>query len=264
MSNIWIFSNKRIGYYKKSDWDTSTILKTKHYYFKEPESNRSKIKKGDIVLFREYGTGFWGSCEISNDWASDKEWKKKKYKNPTGWFPIKDIKKWKVTLPYEIIRSELTNQNFRLRIAKANLEDKNKIEFALKIYMNLGYGESDGNFFVLESGVEEAVKANLSQLNLKLAKEEIQQQCDLGIGVGRTDLICRDKSNNFVILELKAVQTSDVVVGQILRYMGYIRETWANKEGVKVSGIIITPSYDEQLRLAAKEAGIKVLRIRIT
>ena len=44
---------------------------------------------------------------------------------------------------------------------------------------------------------------------------------------------------------------------------GYIRENWAQKEGKEVKGIILTPSYDEQLRLAAKEAGIKVLRIRI-
>jgi len=263
MSNIWIFSNKYIGCYEDSDWDTSTILKTKHYYFKESESNRSKVKKGDIVLFREYASGFWGSCEIVSDWIQD-ETGKLRHEKETGWFLIDKIKKWKVTLPYEIIRSELSNQNFRLRIAKANAEDKNKIDFALKIFTNLGYGETDGDFFVLESGVEEAVKANLSQLNLQLAETNIQQQCDLGVGVGRTDLICRDKENNFVILELKAVQTSDYVVGQILRYMCYIRENWAEKEGVDVRGIVITPSYDEQLRLAAKEAGIKVLRIRLT
>lgn len=65
------------------------------------------------------------------------------------------------------------------------------------------------------------------------------------------------------MLELKAIHSSDNVVGQILRYMGFIRETWAEKEGKDVKGIILTPSYDEQLRLAAKEAYIKVLRIRI-
>jgi len=263
MANVWIFSNNRVGYYEVSDWDTSTILKTKHYYFKESESNKSKVKKGDIILLREYGLGFWGSCEIVGDWVHDEQGKVK-HKVDTGWFPIDNIAKWKVTLPYEIIRAELSNQNFRLRIAKANLEDKRKIDFALKLYTNLGYGETDGNFFVLESGIEEAVKANLAQLNLRLAEDEIQQQCNLGIGVGRTDLICRDKDNNFVVLELKAVHASDYVVGQILRYMGYIRENWAMEQGLKVKGIIITPSYDEQLRLAAKEAGIKVLTIRIT
>ena len=65
------------------------------------------------------------------------------------------------------------------------------------------------------------------------------------------------------MLELKAVHSSDIVVGQILRYMGFIRENWADKEGKKVKGIILTPSFDEQLRLAAKEAGLKVLRLRI-
>ena len=126
MSNVWIFSNNRIGYYEDSDWDTSTILKTKHYYFKESEPNRYKIKKGDIVLFREYGFGFWGSCEISDDWVHDDKGKER-YEIDTGWFPIDNIVKWKVALPYEIIRSELSNQNFRLRIAKANLEDKTMV-----------------------------------------------------------------------------------------------------------------------------------------
>ena len=262
MSNIWIFSNNRIGYYEDSDWDTSTILKTKKYYFKESEPNRSKVLRGDTILLREYGVGFWGSCFIADTWTKDPNGPTQ-YDIETGWFPIEKIDKWKVALPYEIIRPELSNQNVRLRIAKANADDKNKIELALKIYTNLGYGESDGNFFVLESGLEEAVKSNLDQLKLTLAGKEIQQQCNLGVGVGRTDLICRDADNNFVVLELKATQTSDYVVGQILRYMGYIRENWANKEGVKVKGIIMTPSYNEQLRLAAKEANIKVLRIQI-
>lgn len=262
MSKIWIFSNNSPGFYEDSDWDTSTILKTKHYYFKTNESNRAKVEKGDTVLFREYGTGFWGTCNIFGDWVED-DGAVEKYQIKAGWFPIDNIKKWKEILPYEVIRSELSNQNHRLRIATATEDDKGKVELARKIYRNLGYGEADGSIFVLEAGIEEAVKANLSQLKLQLAEEAIQQQCNLGIGIGRTDLICRDEKQNYVVLELKAVHTSDIVVGQILRYMGYIRENWAQKEGKEVKGIILTPSYDEQLRLAAKEAGIKVLRIRI-
>ncbi len=260
MSKIWIFSNHSTGRYEESDWDTSTILRTKKYYFKEPERNRRHINKGDKILLREYGTGFWGECEISDDWVPDDNGQEK-YGIKSGWFGINKIVRWNTVLPYELVASELSNQNFRMRIAKANSEDKNKINFALKIYMNLGYCDTDGDLFLLENGIEEAVKANLSRLNLRLAEKEIQQQCNLGIGVGKTDLICRDKNENFVVLELKANRSSDVVVGQILRYMGYIRENMAEEK--KVKGIIITPSYDEQLRLAAKEAGIKVLRVRI-
>ena len=259
---IWLFSNHYLGYYKDSDWDTSTILHTKHYYFKESEPNRTYVKKGHSVVFRTYGSGFWGTCDIASDWVPDPQGKDK-HETKTGWFEITGVKKWRASLPYEIIRSELSNQNHRLRIASATEEDFQKIELGLKIYKNLGYGSVDGEFFMLESGLEEAVKKNINQLDLKLADESIQQQCSLDIGIGRTDLICRDRENNYVVLELKSVQTSDTVVGQILRYIGYIRENWADKEGKKVKGIIITPGYDEQLRLAAKAAGIKVLRLRM-
>ncbi len=258
----WIFSNQWNGMYGDSDWDMDTILKTKRYYFKNSESNRSKINDGDFVIFRTYGSGYWGTCQIASNWVPDAD-AEQKHDCEAGWFEISNIRRWKATLPYELIRTELTNQNHRLRIAKATPEDKNKIELALKIYRNMGYGSTDGNFFVLEDGLEEAVKKNLGQLKLRLADKDIQQQCSLGIGVGRTDLICRDKDDNYIVLELKASHSSDSVVGQILRYMGYIRENWADKENKKVKGIIITPGYDEQLRLAAKEAGIKVLRIKI-
>lgn len=262
MSNYWIFSNKSVGSYG-NDFDTSAILKHNRYYFvQEGERNRSKVNKGDKILLREYGSGFWGECDILKDWQPDPQGEKK-FSIKTGWFPISKITKWKATLPYEVIRTELSNQNYRLRIAKANAEDYEKIQLARRIYKNLGYGATDGELFLLENGIEEAVKANLPQLGLKLAGEDIQQQCNLGIGVGRSDLICRDAQGNFVVLELKAVQSSDYVVGQILRYMGYIRENWAKAEKKDVKGIILTPGFDEQLRLSAKEAEIKVLRIRI-
>lgn len=260
--NIWIFSNREVGHYEDSDWDTSTILKHKRYYFKGNEPNRTKVAEGDRAILREYGTGLWGLCEVAGAWIDDSE-ATTKHEIEAGWFPISKIQKWGATLPYELVKEDLSNQNHRLRIAKATEKDLEVIQLALRVYQRLGYGATDGEFFVLESGLEEAVKANLQQLRLRLADESIQQQCNLGIGVGRTDLICLDKQDDFVVLELKAVHSSDLVVGQLLRYMGYIRENWAEKAGKKVRGIILTPSYDEQLRLAAKEANIQVLRVRI-
>ncbi len=260
--SIWIFSNNRIGYYEHSDWDTSTFLEHKRHYFKISEPNRTKVAAGDRAILREYGTGLWGMCEVASEWVDDPE-AQAKHQIKAGWFPITKIRKWGATLPYELVKEDLSNQNHRLRIAKATEEDLSVIELAFRVYQRLGYGSTDGDFFVLEAGLEEAVKANLNQLGLRLADTAIQQQCNLGIGIGRTDLICLDEKDDFVVLELKAVHSSDSVVGQLLRYMGYIRENWAEKAGKKVRGIVLTPSYDEQLRLAAKEAGIQVLRVRI-
>ena len=129
----WIFSNRHVGAYGDSDWDTSTILKTKRYYFGEKLPNRSYVKQGDIVMLRTFGEGFWGTCEIKEDWVSDPDGESK-HGRKTGWFQIKNIKKWKTFLPYKIIRNDLLNRNHRFRIGKSNEEEKNKIEFALKIY----------------------------------------------------------------------------------------------------------------------------------
>lgn len=259
---IWIFANKYEGRYQDTDWDTATILKRKQYYFKTSEKNRSKVSKGDKVFLREYGTGIWGSC-IVGEWHDDKE-AKRKHNIEAGWFPISDIQKWDVTLPYEVVAKELSNQNYRLRIAKADKQDEHTLELAKRIYKRMGYGNADGELFLLEAGLEEAVKKNLKQLGLRLADENIQQQCALGIGIGRTDLVCLDKKDNFVVLELKAVNSSEAVIGQIQKYMGYIRENWAKKLGKEVRGIILAPDFDEGLRYAAQEAKIKVLRIRIS
>jgi hypothetical protein len=51
--SIWIFSNNKVGAYADSEWDTSTILKHKRYYFKSNESNRTKVVGGDRAIFRE-------------------------------------------------------------------------------------------------------------------------------------------------------------------------------------------------------------------
>ena len=251
-----------VGYYKDTDWDTQTILDTKKYYFKATEPNRTRVVPGDLVLLREYGSGFWGTAEIAAPWLPDPK-AVEKHDQEAGWFPIEKVRKWGTVLPYELVRDDLSNKNYRIRIAKATPEDFASVLHALRVYQRLGFGAADGDFFVLESGLEEAVKANLKQLKLRLAGHEIRQQYAMGIGAGRSDLICLDEDDNFVVLELKAVHSSDEVVGQLLRYMGYVRETWASKTGKKVRGIILTPSYDEQLRLAAKEAGLSVLKVRI-
>lgn len=258
----WIFANHAVGEYSDSDWDTSTILERKKYYFKKSEKNRARINKGDMFIFREYGSGFWGTGKISAPWVEDPE-STDKHSFPAGGFPISSIKRWRITLPYEVIRSELSNKNHRLRIASATERDFDSIALGARLFRNLGYGATDGEFLLLESGIEEAVKKNIGKIGLKLADKSIRQQCSLDIGVGRTDLICLDENDNYVVLEFKAVQASDAVVGQVLRYMGYIRENWANAEGREVKGIVLAPSFDEGLRFAAAEAGIKVLRVRI-
>lgn len=69
--------------------------------------------------------------------------------------------------------------------------------------------------------------------------------------IGKIDLLVKEKNtNNYIVIELKKNQTSDDTVGQILRYMGWVKEKLAKNDSVK--GIIIGYSNDEKLYYALK------------
>ena len=77
------------------------------------------------------------------------------------------------------------------------------------------------------------------------------RQYDTG-EVGIIDFLCEDASaSGLVVIELKRGKSSDRVVGQTLRYMGWVREHLADGRGV--SGIIITHEYDDRVRYAVAE-----------
>ena len=79
--------------------------------------------------------------------------------------------------------------------------------------------------------------------------EAVGQQYDTG-EVGRIDLLCVDEdTNDLVILELKRGRPSDVVVGQLARYIGWTRANVA--KGRRVRGIVLAPDFDSRLRYAA-------------
>jgi hypothetical protein len=69
--------------------------------------------------------------------------------------------------------------------------------------------------------------------------------------VGIIDILCKDKSGNFGVIEIKrGSETSDAVAGQLARYMGWVKQNLS--KGRNVVGIIIVGGYDEKLRYAIK------------
>ncbi|MFN7971975.1 MAG: hypothetical protein U0166_06440 [Acidobacteriota bacterium] len=60
--------------------------------------------------------------------------------------------------------------------------------------------------------------------------------------------ISRDK-RRLLVVELKRGRASDVVVGQVLRYMGFVKEQMAEPDQA-VEGVIIALEDDQRLRWA--------------
>lgn len=69
---------------------------------------------------------------------------------------------------------------------------------------------------------------------------------------GPIDLLCRDVNGNFVVVELKKDRVSDKVVGQILRYIGFVSANMIEDRKQKVRGIIVGRSVDKKLEMAVE------------
>ena len=129
--------------------------------------------------------------------------------------------------------------------------DKNEIEDGLNV-INIEFRtpietnqENDDNrvLFAVESLLEEYLVENIGKLEQGLSIQEQQYS----IGANRMDLLCIDRDRNYVVVEIKNRKTSDQVVGQVLRYIGCVKEL---KNVKTVRGIIVTPEYDKNLEYA--------------
>jgi hypothetical protein len=98
---------------------------------------------------------------------------------------------------------------------------------------------------IAETNLEDFVIQQLDKIEAGLRLEGRQ----LSTPAGRLDLLCRDKMGNYVVVELKNTRSSDQVVGQISRYIGWAKEKYPQHE---VRGIIIVGQIDDALRYAIK------------
>ena len=113
--------------------------------------------------------------------------------------------------------------------------------------------------FALEQHLEDFMHANWSRINfgrsLKLhqgSDGETGRQFPTEVGV--IDFLCEDTdTGDLVVIELKKGRSSDKVLGQCQRYMGWVQENLA-KAGEKVRGLIVAPEQDDRLRYALKVA----------
>ena len=114
--------------------------------------------------------------------------------------------------------------------------------------------ETQGRFYMektLENFIIENWDTTEFAKNYELIYEEgelVSQQYKTEIGP--IDILARDKkSKNYVVIELKKNQTSDDTVGQIARYMGWIKE---KKHDQDVKGIIVAGQFDKRLDYALR------------
>ena len=124
--------------------------------------------------------------------------------------------------------------------------------------------------FVLEVHLEEFLVGNWKAINWGRPLEiwngpDGKSGHQLITPVGRLDFLCFDQlANALIVIELKRGRPSVKVVGQVARYIGYVR-THVAKPGQPGEGLIIAHEADDPLRYAvAAFPGLQLMTYGVT
>lgn len=128
----------------------------------------------------------------------------------------------------------------------------------------------DAAAFALEKHLEDFLVQNWAQTDLgkdydiySEDGEPVGQQYPTDTGPLDILAIKKDKTE-LLVVELKKGRASDVVVGQVLRYMGFVQEELA-ETGQQVRGVIIALEDDLRMRRAlAVVPGVRFFRYQIS
>lgn len=121
--------------------------------------------------------------------------------------------------------------------------------------------------FGLERHLHEFLRDNWDHTELARSWKLFESEGDSDAGyefptdVGRIDLLAQHRSEpRWLVIELKRSQSSDQTVGQVLRYMGWVKNKLARPND-RVEGLIVAHSDDLSVRYAL--AAVKDVSLRL-
>lgn len=105
--------------------------------------------------------------------------------------------------------------------------------------------------FLLERDLQLYLAKHLERIEpgLKLYEDDGTSGLEVDAGGRRIDILATDKDGGLVVLELKVSRGYDRVIGQLLRYVNWVRQNIA-EPGQRVRGMIVCRTMSPDLRLA--------------
>ncbi len=152
---------------------------------------------------------------------------------------------------YDIL-FQIDSTNFRLY----DKENDPKPIYENNIVEQIEDVEDENNYeskeFAYEKDLQNYLAKNLYVIeeNLKLYEQDEINGIEYPAGRRFIDILAVDKNNNFVVVELKVARGYDRTIGQILRYMAWIKKELAD-QGQLVRGVIVASHISNDLKLAS-------------
>jgi len=207
------------------------------------------IRKGDILLCPD-GTGTYRVAEVTGDYLYAPG-QNLPHRRPVRWLDV--------AIERNAMSERLRNSSGAIGTV-CNISDyMEEIERYLDTQaaprlISTDETVDDPVAFAMEKHLEDFLVENWAQTELGRAYDIYQDDENAGrqfrTDTGRIDIlaISRDKKR-LLVVELKRGRASDVVVGQTLRYMGYVAQELADP-GQETRGAIIALDDDQSIRRA--------------
>lgn len=209
------------------------------------------LQQGDIVLCPN-GKGAYMVGEILDDYSYHTN-EILPHRRTVRWYP-KTIERTEMSIPLKNSTGSIGTVS---NISKHSVE----IEGLLAgnrppTLVSTDENVEDPAVFAMEQYLEQFIVDNWNQTELGKHYTIFEEEGEL-VGrqyrtddTGEIDILAISKNKKeLLVIELKKGRASDKVVGQILRYMGYVQEVLA-EEGQTVKGIIIALEDDVRIRRA--------------
>ncbi|MCL1859700.1 MAG: endonuclease NucS [Oscillospiraceae bacterium] len=160
---------------------------------------------------------------------------------------------------------EIKNKKTQQQLIQENIEEEVEIEIEAvpeqPIQIDKGkVSKKANNSFLAESRLEDEIEVRISN-GLQFFPNLLLRMYDsidgygrqyIIPGIGRIDILAVNTTNNdFYVIELKKGHGDDEIVGQVSRYMGWVKKNLAS-ESQNVYGIICVAQTSEKLKYAAE------------
>jgi len=235
--------------------------------FGQKTANRKAIQSGDKVLFYVTGPGnqyFTGAATLKTGAYEDESEESKEWylDSETLRIDLEDV----VVFPEPKYRKKIKSLEWSPNMGGSSKISERDYQVIMGLQPDVFSKASEPQEemeFALEKYLEDFIWDNWDKIDFgeKLTKfvdedgnEGKQYYTE---DAGYIDILAKDSKGNFVIFELKKGRKNDEVIGQILRYVGWVRKKLAIK-GEEVRGMVVVGAKDSKLELALGEVSSKV------